>query len=166
MLVRIYFASSERYGATRPSACLMPPRRRPAAASPAAKAKAKASAARAKTKAKAKAGSRLPRRRWSAEALVSSSSSTTSSSSSLSTSSPSSTSDAGRRDAIRSANAGTGRVDANADAITHDSITATFIVVSHGVRWSVEVTTEAQLQELVADLPEGMAHMVIRYNMH
>ena len=173
----------------------MPPRWRPARASPAAKAKAKASAARAKTKAKAKAGSRLPRRRWSAEALVSSSSSTTSSSSSLSTSSPSSTSDAGRldadasadasadagssdpwswravtdagrRDAIRSANAGTGRVDANADAITHDSITATFIVVSHGVRWSVEVTTEAQLQELVADLPEGMAHRVIRYNMH
>ena len=64
------------------------------------------------------------------------------------------------------ANASTWRVDANADAITVDSISATFIVASDGVRWSVEVTTEAQLQELVADLPEGMAHMVIRYNMH
>ena len=173
----------------------MPPRRRPAAASPAAKAKAKAFAPRAQAKAKAKSGSRPPRRRWAAGALHSSSSSTTSSSSSLSTISPSSTSDAGRldpdasadasadagsshpwnwraatdagrRDGIRSANAGTGRVDANADAITHDSITATFIVVSNGVSWSVEVTTEAQLQELVADLPEGTAYSVIRYNMH
>ena len=67
---------------------------------------------------------------------------------------------------IRSANASTWRVDANADAITVDSISATFIVASDGVRWSVDVTSEAQLQELVADLPEGMAHMVIRYNMH
>jgi len=201
MLVRIYFASSERYGATRPSASsarcrpaggqpALPPRPRPrprlprpglrprprprlvqgcrggagrlrrwsaAAAAPPAAAAASALAAPAapamlaastptpapdaSADASADAGSSDP---WSWRAVT----------------------DAGRRDAIRSANAGTGRVDANADAITHDSITATFIVVSHGVRWSVEVTTEAQLQELVADLPEGMAHRVIRYNMH